>query len=124
MIGMKKLAQELGKTIDEIDEVRKQKLGKKHWRKMSWGIAIMPAGEEIIRNNYIAPEIYPVKRLVFAKKQCANPRWLWCVIEGLEGRHQVLIPRRYIGKLLGKSFVADEIRDINGVTYRHEALGG
>lgn len=122
MIGMKKLAEELGKTVEEIDAVRREKLSDKHWRKMAWGIAITNEGCDIIRNNYIVPEIYPRKLRGWVKGQCANPRWVWCVFEEMDGKHQVLIPRRLAGKLIGKPITVDEIKDVNGITYRHESL--
>ena len=124
MKSIKRLAAELGKTPEEIEAIRKEKLSDKDWRKMAWGIAIMKSGEEIIRNNDIVPEIYPKKHRAWVKAPAKNPRFVWCLIDGIEGRHPVLIPRRFIGKLVGKYITVDEIRDINGVTYRHEALGG
>lgn len=123
MISVKILAEELGKTPEEIDTVRLTKLSTDQWARRGRGISITDDGAEIIRGHFDIPEIYPTKHKAYVKAECSNPRFVWCVIEGLEGKFPVYIPSRLRGKLVGKFITVDAITDAAGITYRHEALG-
>lgn len=123
MIGQKELADEIGKTVKEIEVVRKTKLTTSQWKKVKGGFFYTEAGAEIIRGHFIVPEVFPRKYKAYVKSEANNPRFVWALIEGLEGRYPVLIPRKLRGKMLGKYITVDAITDINGTSYRHEALG-
>lgn len=49
-----------------------------------------------------------------------NPSWLFARIDGFEGKHPVLVPRRFQNKLKKKRFKVEVVRDKEGVTFRHE----
>ena len=123
MISVKALAEELGKTVEEIDVVRGSKLSTKHWTRRGKGISLSDEGADIIRGHFDIPEAFPSKHRAFVKAEARNPSWVWCVLDGMEGRFPVAIPRRLRGKLVGKYITVDAITDINGTTFRHEALG-
>jgi hypothetical protein len=123
MIAQKDLAAELGKTVKEIDTVRQAKLTRAQWKKVGKGMVYTEAGADIIRGHFVVPEIFPTKHKAYVKSQANNPRFVHCLIEGLEGRYPVLIPRKLRGKLVGKYITVDAITDINGTSYRHESLG-
>ena len=123
MISQKDLAQELGKSVKEIEEVRKAKLTASQWKRVGKGCVYTDGGADIIRGHFVVPEVFPVKRQAYVKGEANNPRFVWCVIDGMEGRFPVLIPRKLRGKLVGKYITVDAITDINGTSYRHESLG-
>jgi hypothetical protein len=123
MISMKKLAEELGKPLEQIEAVREAKLSSTQWSRRGRGISLTDEGEKTIRGHFVIPEAFPPKKKAFVKRPANNPRFVWCVIEGLEGTFPVAIPRRFHGKLVGKYITVDAISDNSGTTYRHEALG-
>lgn len=123
MISVKALAEELGKTVEEIDQVRQSKLSASQWVRRGKGVSLSEAGAATIRGHFEVCEVYPAKLRAYVKAEAPNPRFVWCVFDGMEGRWPVAIPRRLHGKLLGKYITVDAITDINGTTYRHESLG-
>lgn len=56
------------------------------------------------------------------KYQARNPQWVFAVIEGVEGKCAVAIPRKLSGKLEGKAINIEVVKDETGTTYRHEFL--
>ncbi len=123
MISQKKLAEELGKTLEEIEAVRLSKLSTTQWCKRGVGVSLTPEGSDIIRMHFLVPEAFPTKHKAFVREEARNPRFVWCNLDGLEGRFPVAIPKKFRGKLVGKYITVDRITDIHGTTYRHEALG-
>jgi hypothetical protein len=67
-------------------------------------------------------EVRPVTVNVMGIHTARNPRFLFCKVEGREGKHPVVIPARVKAEsLVGKKFVCQKIEDASGgVTYRHE----
>ena len=51
--------------------------------------------------------------------QAKNPQWVYVKIQGLEGKHPVIIPRRLSGKLDGKQIKVEAITDVTGTSYRY-----
>lgn len=50
-----------------------------------------------------------------------NDRYVFAKVDGFEGKHPVLLPRRYGGKIsTGKFFTVEVVEDATGVTFRHE----
>lgn len=64
-------------------------------------------------------------QLKFARAKCIhaakNPNYVFAKVDGYDGKHPVLLPRRYGGKIApGKFFTVEVIEDAKGVTFRHE----
>lgn len=79
-------------------------------------------GADIIRRSEEAPLTVAMRYKARGWRPAKNPRWLFCKVEGFDGVHPVAIPRKLQGRLLNKPFVVEAIEDINGITFRHEAL--
>lgn len=65
-----------------------------------------------------APKLLKAKVL----HEAANSRWVFAIIDGVDGKKPVLIPPRLRDRLIGKSIYVHAITDANGTTYRHESL--
>jgi hypothetical protein len=79
-------------------------------------------GCDTLRQHDAAPMTVAKRYNAFGLHAAQNPRWVFAKISGIEGKHPVAIPVKLQGKLVGKPFCVEAIEDINGVTFRHEAL--
>ena len=66
--------------------------------------------EELTSDTYYARGLHTAQ----------NPIWLFCTIEGYEGKHPVKIRRDFGSRLIGKRFPVEKIEDETGITWRHE----
>lgn len=66
--------------------------------------------QELQSETYYAKGLHPAQ----------NKSYMFCKIEGVEGKHPVLIPLRFRGRLTGKRFPIEKIEDTKGITWRHE----
>jgi hypothetical protein len=78
-------------------------------------------GEKRLRVQLEEPGIMPVFEEMLCIKQHNNPRWVACSNSRKE-KVDVAIPRKLFNKLPGKWIRVEAIKDINGVSYRHELL--
>ena len=51
--------------------------------------------------------------------QAKNPQWVYVKINGIDGKHPAIIPKRLTGKLVGKSVKVEAITDDTGTSYRY-----
>lgn len=54
--------------------------------------------------------------------EAPNRKWVYVNPDGQEGKFPALIPKRLIGRLVGKRIPLHVITDANGSTYRHASL--
>ena len=50
--------------------------------------------------------------------QAPNPQWIYCKVNGKDGKIPVVIPKRLSGKLVGKRVHVEAISDEAGTSYR------
>lgn len=116
------LANELNIEFKELHDQAREKVpdelsgrGKNTW--------ITEAGAEEMRLNQDVPEAVPECFKGKVKARMPNRLWVSVVIEGLPGKHPVLIGRRLDpDMLLGKRIPIHKIQDASGVTFRHASL--
>lgn len=124
MTTIKQLADELGKTVDELVKLKNEKLSKEDCIGFGRNTKFTDRGAELLRLAVEVPLAVPNKLTGTVISEARNPRWVYAKIAGKEGRHPVAIPRKLRGKLLGKQILIDAITDAaGGTTYRHETLG-
>lgn len=117
------LARQLDVDLNKLISLMKEKLVEGQFSgngRLAW---ITPEGAEILKLAVLAPLAVPAKLWARAILQARNPRWVYCTIEGKEGKFPVAIPNRLRGMLIGKRFRVDAITDVSGTTYRHEIIG-
>lgn len=124
MKAIKKLAEELGKDVEELIKLKNEKVPKAHTSGTGKNTRLDEEGERLIRQALEAPLTVPdvLRGKVLAEAQ--NPRWVWVKIEGRPNKHLCLIPRKLHGILVGKRIAIHAITDANGATtFRHAILG-
>lgn len=84
---------------------------------------ISEAGMEKLKLAGEVPLAVPSRVMVRGVRSAPNPRWLYCKVEGKDAVVPVMMPWRLSGKMIGKPFYVEIIKDGDGgVTYRHESL--
>lgn len=102
-------------AIDKISQSELSGRGKNTW--------ITEKGAEELRLNADIPEAVPPVLRGTVKHAAVNSMWVYAVIEGIEGKHPVLVGRRWGGdRLVGKPIEIHQIEDVNGISYRYAAL--
>lgn len=117
------LAKELQKPVEEVialgERVTRPEERSRAHAKLTW---YLPDAAERIRQAIAAPLTVAKRFNAYGLHEARNPRWMFCKIEGLDGKHPVIIPRKLQGRLLQKVFEVEAIEDVNGTTYRHVLL--
>lgn len=102
-------------AIDKISQTELSGRGKNTW--------ITEKGADELRLNADIPEAVPELLHGRVKHAAVNRLWVYAVIEGIEGKHPVLVGRRWGGdRLVGKPIEIHRIEDVNGISYRYAAL--
>jgi hypothetical protein len=105
----------LREDVDEMIEklgISKQKIG------TSWAIT-QRAADRIDKELNLPPELETVTLKARFMHEANNKRFVFAKIEGIEGKHAVLIPRKLSGQLKNKVFEVEKIEDVHGVSFRH-----
>ncbi len=124
MKNVKDLATELGKPIEEIQDLVYAKVPKEQYRKRGERLWLSEDAEDTVRLAYEVPLAVPTRFEAIVIRLAPNPSYVYAKIHGRDGTVPVVIPRRLAGKLVGKRIVIDAITDATGeTTYRHEQLG-
>jgi hypothetical protein len=114
------LANELGKSFEEVMAVRMEKVknGCTGTGKNTW---LNEKAQADIRLAFEVPLAVSSKIWVKGIRQPRNPRWLFCKSDGIDHAIPVLMPNsKSGGRMLGKRFIAEGITDAsNSVTYRY-----
>ncbi len=119
------LAERLGYGPKEMLERVKSLLKPEHYRggKSAAFTWVTQDGIDLLMQAEDAPLTVAKRYNAYGLHNAANPRWMFCKLDGVEGKHPVALPRKLQGKLVGKRFMVEAIEDNTGITYRHELLG-
>jgi hypothetical protein len=102
-------------AIDKLSQSELSGRGKNTW--------VTEKGAEELRLNADIPEAVPEVLRGTVKHTAMNRLFVYAVIEGIEGKHPVLVGRRWGGdRLVGKPIEIHRIEDVNGISYRYAAL--
>ena len=114
------LADELDADVDNLVSLAKSKLcssmitgkgGKALW--------INEDGQEILRMAVDIPEIVPKHYKGYGIKSAANPRYIYALINEIDKKVPVCVPRKLTKALVGKNIKIEAIEDEVGVSYRY-----
>ncbi len=124
MKNVKEIAEELGKSVDEVIRLVTEKVPKGNYRKNRDKMWVDEEGEALLKLAVEIPLAVPKRFEATVVRLAPNPHYVYAKIHGRDGVVPVVIPRRFAGKLMSKSIVIDAIQDASGqTTYRHEYLG-
>ena len=76
-------------------------------------------GVEILKEAFDIPEIVPKHIQVKILKECPNRCYNWGYSKEIGKRVPVLLPRKYWGRMVGKTIAVECITDDKGVSYRY-----
>jgi hypothetical protein len=80
---------------------------------------ITEEGADILRDALIIPEIVPKHYQVKILHECPNRCYNWGHSKEIGKKVPVLIPRRFWGRLIGKTVTVECISDNTGSSYRY-----
>lgn len=114
-----KLAEEFEINIDEALNIAHEKLSKEMITGKGKATWINEEGVEILADALIIPEIVPKHLKVKILNECPNRCYNWGYSKELSKKIPVLIPRKFWGKLIGKTITIECISDDKGESYRY-----
>ena len=76
-------------------------------------------GTKILEDALMIDEIIPKHFKGLVLSECPNPKYVSVLHPELRKRVNVLIPRKWQGKLVKKVIIFEAIEDTNGVSYRY-----
>jgi hypothetical protein len=118
------LAKKLKIDWAEAEKIRDTKLELYEWTGKGKNTWLTPEGATKFELAVNVPPVVPERLTAFVVSDALNERIVWGLIEGVEGRVPVFIPRRLRGNLIGKKIPVHAIQDRSGITYRHASLTG
>lgn len=117
--NVKFLAAEYGVTVDKLLETIYDKLPPEGYVGKGKNTWVNPDQLEVLKLALEAPLVVPSRLTGRVVKLANNPRWVYCVIEGMENRHPVMVPSRLRDRILGKTIEIEAISDATGTSYRY-----
>lgn len=117
--NVKELAQLHGTTVEKLLETIYDKLPPEGYVGKGKNTWVNPEQLETLKLALEAPLVIPTRLKGRVIKLAVNPRWVYCVIEGLENKHPVMVPSRLRDRILGKSIEIEAITDDRGTSYRY-----
>ena len=114
-----KIAEEQEVEFEEAMQIAQEKLpegsltgkGKNTW--------VTEEGTKILEDALMIDEIIPKHFKGLVLNACPNPKYVSVLHPELRKRVNVLVPRKWQGKLVKKVIIFEVIEDINGVSYRY-----
>jgi hypothetical protein len=113
------LSEEYKVDFDEALQLAKGKLPEEMVTGRGKGTWITPEGVEILKEAFDIPEIVPKHIQVKILKECPNRCYNWAYSKEIGKRIPVLLPRKFWGRLVGKTVAIECIEDDKGVSYRY-----
>ena len=123
-VKMTELGKKLGKSYEEMVALRDEKLVSGEWRGTGRNTWLLPEAAEKLELACKLPPAVPQILRAVVLYDAPNPNWVYGIIDGVEAKQPIAIPRRLHGKLAGKRIEAHAITDATGTTYRHASLYG
>ena len=117
--NVKELAQQHGITVEKLLETIYDKLPPESYVGKGKNTWVSPDQLETLKLALDAPLVVPSRLRGKVIKLANNPRWVYCVIEGMENRHPVMVPSRLRDRILGKTIEIEAISDATGTSYRY-----
>ncbi len=123
MIPFTELAKELKISNFQLAKLRDQRLSADEWGVKENKRYFTEEGANKIRLAVQVPLAVPKRVQVKVVGRAPNPRYVYCVEHGKDGRFLAVVKPSTCDRLIGKHIYVDLIQDANGgITYRHDAL--
>ena len=123
MIPFIELAKELKISNFQLAKIRDQRLSADEWGVTENKRWFTEEGANKIRLAVQVPLAVPKRLQVKVVGRAPNPRYVYCVEHGKDGKFLAVVKPSTCDRLVGKHIYVDLIEDANGgITYRHDAL--
>jgi hypothetical protein len=124
MIAFVKLAESLHISRTKLAKLRDERLSAGEWMVGEGGKQYFTEeGAAKIRLAVQVPLAVPKRIQVKVVGRAPNPRYVYCVEHGKDGRFLAVVKPSTCDRLIGKHIYVDLIEDAKGgITYRHDAL--
>lgn len=123
MIPFIELAKELKISNFQLAKLRDERLSPDEWSVKANKRYFTEEGANKLRLAVQVPLAVPKRIQVKVVGRAPNPRYVYCVEHGKDGRFLVVVKPSTCDRLIGKHIYVDLIEDANGgITYRHDAL--
>ena len=116
---LKQIAEEYEVEFTEALEIVKNKVPNDFVTGVGKNTWISEEGQDILEDGLFIDEIIPRNFVGNVLNECPNPRYNSVISKEIGKRVNVMIPRKWQGKLVGKSITFEAIEDTNGVSYRY-----
>jgi len=113
------IAKEQEVEFEEAMQIAQEKLpegsltgkGKNTW--------VTEEGTSILEESFMITEIIPKHFKGIVLNDCPNPKYVSVLHPEIRKRVNVLVPRKWQGKLVKKEITFEAIEDVNGASYRY-----
>jgi hypothetical protein len=114
-----KIAEEQEVQFDEAMQIAQEKLPEGSLTGRGRNTWVTEEGTKILEDALMIDEIIPKHFKGLVLSECPNPKYVSVLHPELRKRVNVLIPRKWQGKLVKKVIIFEAIEDTNGVSYRY-----
>jgi hypothetical protein len=116
---LSKIAEEQEVTFDEAIKIATEKLPEGSVTGKGRNTWVTEEGAKILEDSFMIEEIIPKHFTGTVLAECPNPKYNVVFSKEIGKRANVLLPRKWQGKLLKKIIIFEAIEDSKGVSYRY-----
>jgi hypothetical protein len=113
------IAKEQEVTFDEAMQIATDKLPEGALTGKGRNTWVSEAGTKILEDSLMIDEIIPKHFTGVILAECPNPKYNVFFSKEIGKRVNVLLPRKWQGKLIKKTITVEAIEDTKGVSYRY-----
>jgi len=122
-IRLTEIAKKLNISFEEAMKLKEEKLcsdmakgkGKNTW--------IDEEGQAILIDSMDVPEAVPKHHRGVVHSHCRNPNYMYVIIPNPARKVATAVPRKFYNKMRGKKVTIEEIKDVNGSSFRYVPSG-
>ena len=116
---LSKIAEEQEVEFDEALRIATEKLPEGSVTGRGRNTWVTEEGAKILEDSFMIEEIIPKHFTGTVIEECPNPKYNVVFSKEIGKRANVLLPRKWQGKLLKKIITFEAIEDSKGVSYRY-----
>ena len=116
---LSKIAEEQEVTFDEAIKIATEKLPEGSVTGKGRNTWVTEEGAKILEDSFMIEEIIPKHFTGTVIAECPNPKYNVVFSKEIGKRANVLLPRKWQGKLMKKIITFEAIEDTKGVSYRY-----
>lgn len=114
-----KIAEEQEVEFDEAIKIAQEKLPEGSLTGRGRNTWVNEEGTKILEESFMIDEIIPKHFKGMVLNECPNPKYVSVLHPEIRKRVNVLVPRKWQGKLVKKEITFEAIEDVNGISYRY-----